>query len=108
MFERTPDQQALADAAGEFCRDILGPTVKEDDEAERGSLVRVLAIDQVQLMALIRLAELHERRGEIGSATDRGHVALSQLVQVPNPTSQLNEVIDRRRAFSAECAPKEL
>ena len=73
-----------------------------DDEAERESLERVLAIDQLHLMALIRLAELHERRGEIGSATDRWNVALSLLVQVPNPTSQLNEVIDRGRAFIAE------
>ena len=73
-----------------------------DDEAERESLERVLAIDQLHVMALIRLAELHERRGELGSATDRWNVALSLLVQVPNPTSQLNEVIDRGRAFIAE------
>ena len=73
-----------------------------DDEAERGSLERVLAIDQHHLMALIRLAELHERRGELGSATDRWMVALSLLAQVPNPTPQLNEVIDRGRAFIAE------
>lgn len=73
-----------------------------DDEAERESLERALAIDQLHLMALIRLAELHERRGELGSATDRWNVALGLLVQVPNPTSQLNEVIDRGRAFIAE------
>ena len=73
-----------------------------DDEAERESLERVLAIDQVHLMALIRLAELHQRRGELGGATDRWNVALSLLVQIPNPTPQLSEVIDRGRAFIAE------
>ena len=35
MFEQTPDQRALAEAAREFCRATLQPTVKEDDEAER-------------------------------------------------------------------------
>lgn len=42
-----------------------------DDEAEREALERVLAIDQLHLMALIRLAELHERLGEQGAASDR-------------------------------------
>lgn len=73
-----------------------------DDAAERESLERVLAIDQLHLMALIRLAELHERRSELGSATDRWNVALGLLVQVPNPTPQLNEVIARGRAFIAD------
>jgi alkylation response protein AidB-like acyl-CoA dehydrogenase len=35
VFERTAEQQALAEAARDFCRGTLGPTVKEDDEAER-------------------------------------------------------------------------
>jgi alkylation response protein AidB-like acyl-CoA dehydrogenase len=35
VFERSPEQQALAEAARDFCRATLGPTVKEDDEAER-------------------------------------------------------------------------
>jgi alkylation response protein AidB-like acyl-CoA dehydrogenase len=34
MFEPTEDQQALAAAAHEFCVATLGPTLKEDDEAE--------------------------------------------------------------------------
>lgn len=35
MFELTPEQQALAEAARAFCRDTLGPTCKHDDESER-------------------------------------------------------------------------
>ena len=73
-----------------------------NDDAERSALEQVLAIDQVHLMALIRLAELHERRSELGSATDRWNVALSLLVQIPNPTPQLRQVIDHGRAFIAE------
>lgn len=72
-----------------------------DDDAERSALEQVLAIDQVQLMALIRLAELHERRGELGSAIDRWNVALGFLVQFPNPTPQLRQVIDHGTAFLA-------
>ena len=34
MFELTDEQQALAEAAREFCRGTLGPTAKEDDERE--------------------------------------------------------------------------
>jgi butyryl-CoA dehydrogenase len=32
--ERTPEQQALAEAARDFCRATLGPTAQEDDDAE--------------------------------------------------------------------------
>jgi len=72
------------------------------DAAERAALEQALAIDQLHLMALIRLAELHERSGELGCATDRWNVALSLLVQIPNPTPQLNAVITHARAFIAE------
>jgi butyryl-CoA dehydrogenase len=34
MFARTEEQQALADAVREFCLARLGPTLKDDDEAE--------------------------------------------------------------------------
>lgn len=34
MFEPSEDQQELAAAVAAFCRDILGPTLKEDDEQE--------------------------------------------------------------------------
>ena len=72
-----------------------------DDEAERSALERVLAIDQIHLMGLIRLAELHERRGELGAATDRWNVALGFLVQIPDPSPQLARLIDHARAFLA-------
>lgn len=35
MFEPTDEQQELAEAAYGFCLDTLGPTAREDDEAER-------------------------------------------------------------------------
>ena len=35
MFELSEDQQLLKEAAASATRDILSPTLKEDDEAER-------------------------------------------------------------------------
>ena len=72
-----------------------------DDDAEREALEQALAIDQLHLMALIRLAELHQRRGEAGAATDRWNVALGLLVRIPNPTPQLRQVIEHGSAFIA-------
>ena len=69
-----------------------------NDDAERSALEQVIALDQIHLMALIRLAELHERRGELGAATDRWNVAMSFLVRFPNPTPQLRHVIDHGSA----------
>lgn len=72
-----------------------------NDDAERRALEQALAIDQIHLMALIRLAELHERRGERGWATDRWNIALSMLVQIPNPTPQLSQLIGHASDFIA-------
>ena len=73
-----------------------------NDDAERSALEETLGLDQIHLMALIRLAELHQRRGELGAATDCWNVALSFLVQIPNPTPQLDQVIEHGSAFIAE------
>jgi aspartate beta-hydroxylase len=70
-----------------------------DDAGERAALEQVLSIDQVHPMALIRLAELHERRGEIALATDRwsGFEAISR--GFPQPTPELAAVIEHAKAF---------
>src|SRR5206468_3446819 len=73
-----------------------------NDDAEQAALDQVLAIDQLHLMALIRLAELHERRGELGAATDRWAMVLGLCGQIPNPTPQLDGLINHARAFVEE------
>ena len=60
-----------------------------DDDAERAALEQVLEIDQLHLMANIRLAELHERRSEHGAATDHWARVLALCTQIPNPSSEL-------------------
>jgi len=73
-----------------------------NDDAERTALEQALAIDQLHLMALIRLAELHERREEVGAATDRWTMVLGLCAQIPNPTPQLNAMLTHARAFVSE------
>jgi hypothetical protein len=70
-----------------------------DDEAERNALQRVVAIDQLHLMALIRLAELHERLGEMGSATDRWAMVLGLTAQISTPSPELAAVMGHARQF---------
>ncbi len=73
-----------------------------DDEGERSSLLRVLAIDQRHFMALIRLAELHERLGETAQAAQKwsGVLALGRMMDQRSP--ELEQLLDRAAAFVAE------
>ena len=73
-----------------------------DDAGERAALERVLAIDQLDVMASIRLAELHERRGEYGAATDRWTMVLGLCQQIAGPTPQLRAMLDHAHAFVAK------
>ena len=78
-----------------------------NDDGERAALEAVLAIDQLHLMARLRLAELHERRGEIGAATDHWGVFLGICSTISSQTAELRErvahahefVEDRRQAL---------
>ena len=70
-----------------------------DDEGERASLARVLEIDQRHLMALIRLAELHERRGENAQANLRWAGVLALTRMMPDRPAELEAVMARATAF---------
>ncbi|MBA3666970.1 MAG: aspartyl/asparaginyl beta-hydroxylase domain-containing protein [Sphingomonas sp.] len=70
-----------------------------DSEEERAALDRALAIDRIDVTALIRLAELHERMGELGSATDRWAMVLTLCEQIPDPTPELQAILGRARTF---------
>jgi aspartyl/asparaginyl beta-hydroxylase (cupin superfamily) len=70
-----------------------------DDEGERTSLNRVLDIDQRHLMALIRLAELHERRSEDALANRywTGAVAIARMID--GRSAELDALIAHGAAF---------
>ena len=73
-----------------------------DDEAERAALESALETDQRHLMALIRLAELHERRGEQGDAVLRWSGVAQLAAEHPNRPPELQSIFDHARAFVAE------
>lgn len=57
-----------------------------DDAGERAALDSALATDQRHFMALVRLAELHERLGESGPALERwGHVLAAGALMDSRP-----------------------
>lgn len=72
-----------------------------DDNGEAAALEMALSIDQRSFMALLRKAELHERRGEEPQAALawRGVVALGEMSE--DQSEGLRLVIDRGRAFLA-------
>ena len=70
-----------------------------NDDSEREALEAALAVDQLQLMARLRLAELHERRGEPGAAADNWGVFLGICSTIPNQTAELRERVAHAREF---------
>lgn len=87
----------------------------QEDDLERAALERALATDQRDLMALLRLAELHERRGEEGRATERWSAVLALASTVDEPSAEFSELlaharsyVDRRRLRLAEALDEAL
>ncbi len=61
-----------------------------DDEGERASLGRALDLNRLDFMALVRMAQLHERLGELGDAAP----LWAGIVQTAPPPSQRSEGIN--------------
>ena len=70
-----------------------------NDQGERAALESALETDQRNLNALIRLAELHERRGELGDATTRWAGVAAIGAQSPGAGPELRAFFDHARAF---------
>jgi aspartyl/asparaginyl beta-hydroxylase (cupin superfamily) len=73
-----------------------------DDGGERSALEAALETDQRNLMGLIRLAELHERRGELGDATIRWSGVAQLAAEHVSPPPELRAIFDHARAFLKE------
>jgi len=71
----------------------------KDDAAERAALEAALSIDQRNLMALIRLAQLHERLGEEGPATQRWSAVLTLASAIDQPSPELNNLLAHARTY---------
>jgi aspartate beta-hydroxylase len=73
-----------------------------DDAGERAALESALETDQRNLMGLIRLAELHERLGDLGEATTRWSGVAQLASQHASPGPDLRAIFDHARAFLVE------
>jgi aspartyl/asparaginyl beta-hydroxylase (cupin superfamily) len=73
-----------------------------NDDGERAALEAALETDQRHLTAHIRLAELHERRGESGDAAVRWSGVAQLAAEHPNAPPDLRAIFDHARAYVAE------
>lgn len=71
----------------------------QDDEGEKASLEAALAIDRRHFMALLRKAELHERRGERHDAAEAWNGVAALADQAGDLPPGLVEVVDHGRAY---------
>lgn len=73
-----------------------------DDDAERDSLLRALAIDRLNFTAQLRMAELHQRKGDgIAAATGWSGV-LQMAAGMPDRPPAVEAALTRGRAFLAD------
>ena len=70
-----------------------------DAYGEEQALLRTLSIDQRDLMATIRLAELHERTGAAAKASGRWGAVLAIVQLMPAPPSGLSPIIAHAQRF---------
>ena len=73
-----------------------------DDEGERAALQQALNLDQRDLMALIRMAELNERLGEHASAMRNWTGVLTLGRQISQRPAELDEILRHAGAYLAE------
>ena len=75
---------------------------KGNDDGERAALLSALENDQRNLNALIRLAELHERRGELADATGRWAGVAALAGEHISAGPELRAIFDHARSFLAK------
>ena len=70
-----------------------------DDAAEAAALDGALAIDQRHFMALVRMAELHERQGDAVRAAERWSGVLAIAAAIDAPNDGLVAMLDHARGY---------
>jgi aspartate beta-hydroxylase len=76
--------------------------IQGDGERERAALEAALAIDQADLLALIRMAELHERMGEDRAAAERWTAVLALSASISDPSPEFGEILAHAKRHVAE------
>jgi aspartate beta-hydroxylase len=70
-----------------------------DPKSELEALEQVLAIDQRDLLALIRLAELHERLGEETQAAKRWGAVIALSSGITDRSPEFEQILGRARSY---------
>jgi aspartate beta-hydroxylase len=70
-----------------------------DSAREREALEAALAIDQTDLLALIRMAELHERLREGASAAERWTAVLACSQSITDPSPEFAEILRHAKQY---------
>ena len=87
-------------AAGELWLNLAMARRKlADEEGERAALEQALELDQRNLMALIRLAQQHERREEQGPATRCWTAVLALASAIDEPSPDFAALLRQARAY---------
>lgn len=73
-----------------------------DAERERAALEGALAIDQTDLLALIRLAQLHERLGEETPAAERWTAVLALSLNINDPSPEFADILSHAKQYVGE------
>lgn len=76
--------------------------ILNDSGCERTALEQALAIDQTDLLALIRLAELHERLGEETPAAQRWTAVLALSASIADPSPEFAAILGHARRYVGE------
>jgi aspartate beta-hydroxylase len=70
-----------------------------DAGRERAAIENALAIDQTDLLALIRMAELHERLGEETAAAERWNAVLALSASINDPSPEFVEILSHAKQY---------
>ena len=76
--------------------------ILEDADGERRALEGALAIDQMDLLALVRIAELHERLGEDMPAAERWTAVLALSSSINDPSPEFAAILRHAKQYVAE------
>jgi aspartate beta-hydroxylase len=68
-----------------------------DAPAEEAALEKALTLDQTDLLALIRLAELYDRQGQAAKAADRWRAVIQLSSRIEDPSPEFLAIVERAK-----------
>jgi len=76
--------------------------ILDDADREQAALEEAIAIDQTDLLALVRIAELHERLGQETAAAERWSAVLALSRNINDPSPEFAEILSHAKQYVGE------